>query len=217
MNLYIIRHGESTWNKENKIQGHSNPCLSKTGLLQARFLAKRFADIKVDRLYSSPLLRSYQTARAVSSALKLKIIKKEGLKEIGLGEWESKTPDEIDRLYDNKYLKWLKVGPTKVRIPGAEGISIFRKRIDRAFADIIRENSGRDNIVVVTHGGVIASFLARLIRADFDRLILKLHLPNTCVTLVSFEEGRGCLIHIADTFHLPKRKIKDLWPAKSQK
>jgi len=214
MNLYIIRHGESIWNNANKIQGNSDPGLSKLGMLQARLLAKRFADIKVDKIYSSPLSRSYQTARAISKALKLKIVKREGLKEIGLGEWENRTPEEIDRLYNNKYQRWLEVGPTKVKIPGAEGIASFRRRVDRVFADIIKENRDKDNIAVVTHGGVIASFLARLICADFDRLILKLHLPNTCVTLVSFEGGRGCLIHIADTFHLSARKIKDLWPAK---
>jgi phosphoserine phosphatase len=217
MNLYIIRHGESTWNNQNRIQGNSDPRLSKLGRLQARLLARRFARIKIDRIYSSPLSRSLQTAQAISMALGLGIIKKEDLKEIMLGEWEGKTPQEIDRLYDNRYNKWLKLGPTKIRVPGAEGIRSFRKRVDAVFKDIVSENQERENIIVVTHGGVVASFLARLLDADFNKIILNLHLPNTCVTLISFEKKKGCLIHIADTFHLSLGKIKGIWPAQFQK
>jgi probable phosphoglycerate mutase len=225
MNLYIIRHGESKWNIENRLQGSSNPGLSKLGRLQAGLLAKRFKKIKIDRLYASPLLRSLETAQALSRTLHLKIVKKTDLREITLGEWEDRTPQEIDKLYNNKYQKWLRCGPTKVRIPGQERISSFRRRVDRAFNDIISRERHRENVLVVTHGGVISSFLARLLKADFDRLILKLYLPNTCVTLVSFAKrgqfskrelspNRGCLIHIADTFHLSSIKARGIWPAK---
>jgi phosphoserine phosphatase len=208
MNLYIIRHGESTWNNANRIQGTSDPGLSELGRRQARLLAARLSKIKVDRIYSSPLKRSYQTAGFISDALKIKIIKNEELREIGLGEWEGKTPGQIDRLYGNKYKKWLLSGPTKVDIPGMERISHFRGRIDRVFRSIIDQNMAGGNVAVVTHGGVIASFLARLLKADFDRLVLKLHLPNTCVTLVSIKTDVGArhawplLIHIADSLHL---------------
>lgn len=229
VNLYIIRHGESTWNNQNRIQGSSDPGLSKLGRLQAGLLAGRFKKInpvrnidfthrqnkisngvKIDKLYSSPLLRSVETAQVIANRLKLKIIRRNSLKEVGLGEWEDKTPDEIDRLYDNKFQKWLRFGPTKVKIRRAENITHFRKRVDKAFAAIVKENKDKENIIVVTHGGVISSFLSRLLDADFDKLILRLHLPNTSVTLVSFEKGRGYLIHIADTFHLSK--VKDIWP-----
>lgn len=212
MNLYIIRHGESKWNIENRIQGSSNPGLSKLGRFQAKLLAGRFKKIKVDRLYASPLLRSMETAERIARTLRLKIVKKDALREIMLGEWEDKTPREIDKLYNNKYQKWLRYGPTRINIPGQEKISAFRKRVDMEFKNIIKENKNRENVVVVTHGGVISSFLARLLGADFDKLILKLHLPNTCVTLVSFEKERGCLIHIADTFHLSLAKARGIWP-----
>jgi len=213
MNLYIIRHGESTWNSQNKIQGNSNPGLSRFGRLQARLLAGRFAKIKVEKIYSSPLLRASQTARAMGKALKLKIIMKEQLKEVMLGDWEGRTPEEIDSIYNDMYKKWLRRGPTKIKIPRAEDIGLFRKRIDEALDDIIRENQHKENVVVVTHGGVIASFLARLLKADFNRMVLNLHIPNTCVTLVAFKKRKGCLIHIADTLHLSPAKAKDTWPS----
>lgn len=212
MNLYIIRHGESKWNIENRIQGSSDPSLSKLGRLQAKLLAGRFKKIKIGRLYSSPLLRSMQTARELSKVLKLGIVKCGDLREIMLGEWEDKTPQEIDKLYNNKYQEWLRYGPTKIKIPGQEKISSFRKRVQGAFGRIVRENKNSQNVIVVAHGGVISSYLAGLLDADFDKIILKLHLPNTCVTLVSFEKERGCIIHIADTFHLSYAKAKDIWP-----
>jgi len=208
VNLYIIRHGESTWNSQNKIQGHSDPELSKLGLRQARLLAKRLKRTKIDKIYSSPLLRSLQTAQIIARVLKLKVIKMGQLREVGLGAWEGRTTDEIDNVYNNKYQKWLKIGPTKIKIPDAESIGSFRKRVKKVFYKIIKGNKNKD-ILIVTHGGVIAAFLAHLLKADFDRLILGLHLPNTCVTLVSFYPApgrrgwrRGCLIHVADTFHL---------------
>ena len=201
MNLYIIRHGESKWNIENRIQGSSDPGLSKLGRLQAKLLAGRFKKIKIDMIYSSPLLRSMQTARELSKVLRLGIIKRSGLREVMLGEWEEKTPQEIDKLYNNKYQKWLRYGPTKIRIPGQEKISNFRKRAAKAFHRIIKENKNRENVIVVTHGGVISSYLAGLLGADFNKTILKLHLPNTCVTLVSFEKEKGCIRHIACIKH----------------
>lgn len=211
MNLYIIRHAESTWNKLNRIQGHSNPPLSSLGKIQARLLAKRFKGIKIDKIYSSPLLRSLQTAQIISKALEKRIIKNQQLREVMLGDWEGKTAGDIDRMYNNKYQKWLRNGPTKVRIPGAENISSFRNRVRRTVYKIVDENQEKD-VIVVTHGGVIAAFLAHILDADFDKLILGLHLPNTCVTLISFQEGRNCLIHIADTHHLSAAKEDNQWP-----
>ena len=95
-----------------------------------------------------------------------------------------------------------------------ERIGHFRKRVDRIMRSIIKDNKDKNNVIVVTHGGVIASFLAACLKADFDRLILGLRLENTCVTLVSFEKERGCLIHVADTLHLSPDRIKGVWPAR---
>jgi broad specificity phosphatase PhoE len=214
MNLYIVRHGESTWNRANKIQGHSNPGLSRLGRQQARLLARRFKKIRIDKIYTSPLFRASQTAEIIGKTLKRKVVRDAQLKEVKLGSWEGRTPDEINRLYKNRYNKWLRLGPTKVRIQGAEGISVFRSRAVAAFDNIIEKNKKGD-IMVVTHGGVISAFLAHLLEADFDKLILRLHLPNTCVTTVSFRDRRRpSLIHIADTLHLSSSpKVKGVWPA----
>ena len=213
MNLYIVRHGESTWNSQNKIQGNSDPALSKLGVLQAKLLAKRFKRVKIDKIYSSPLLRALQTAQIISKTAKLKVIQKRQLQEVGLGEWEGKTPDEIDRLYNNRYQRWLRLGPTKIDIPRGEDIASFRKRAKRVFYAIVKENKNKD-VLVITHGGIIAAFLAYLLSADFDKMILNLHLPNTCVTLVSFYKNKGCLIHVADTLHLSLAKAKGQWPSR---
>ncbi|MCX5716498.1 MAG: histidine phosphatase family protein, partial [Candidatus Omnitrophica bacterium] len=213
VNLYVIRHGESTWNSQNRIQGHSDPGLSKLGRLQARLLAKRFKKIKIDKIYASPLARALETAEIMAKALGRKVIKDAQFKEIKLGDWEGKTPEEINRLYQNRYDKWLRLGPTKIRIPKAEGVSAFRSRAAKAFYETIKKNPDKD-VMVVTHGGVISALLAHILGADFDKLILHLYLPNTCVTVVSFHNKRASLVHIADTFHLSKAiKVKGVWPA----
>jgi len=217
MNLYIVRHGESTWNNESRIQGHSNPALSALGRAQARLAGKRLKKESIDKIYSSPLKRSFQTAQIISKTLKLKISKEPQLKEIMLGDWEGMMPEEIDRMYNKGYQKWLEKGPTKVSVPKAERITSFRKRIEKTFHEIVNENRGK-NVVVITHGGVISAFLAHLLNADFDKVVLELYIANACMSVVSFHGShRPYILKIADASHLSSIQARGLWPVKRKK
>ena len=202
--LIIVRHAESHYNLQNRIQGHHDSALTKLGLRQARYLAKRFKNFHIDKIFSSDLGRAYSTTLEITRHLKTKIVCDPLLREIHLGDWEGMTPKEVDKLYNKGYQKWLKK-PSACLIPKGERLIHFRKRITGRVKSIASANRGK-TVLIVTHGGAITALLSDWLEADFDTLLLKLHLENTGVTLV--EEGiKHVRLHaINDTAHLSSKE-----------
>jgi broad specificity phosphatase PhoE len=114
------------------------------------------------------------------------------------------TPDEVDKLYDKGYRKWLKK-PSVCIIPKGERLSHFRKRITGRVRGIARAHRGK-TVLIVTHGGAITALLAGWLKADFDTLLLNLHLENTGVTLAEETDKRVRLHAINDTSHLSSKE-----------
>ncbi len=206
--LIIVRHAESAFNIQNRMQGHQDSHLTKKGLEQARRLAKRIRHFKIDKVYSSDLGRAYSTTVVITSYLKrVKIIRDPKLREILLGDWEGMTPEEVDRLYDRGYQRWLK-SPSACVIPNAERVSHFRKRVTERVRQIARQNL-RKTILIVTHGGVITTLLADWLKADFDRVLQGLQIDNTSLTFVTLTPKMAKLWVINDTDHLAKKEKND--------
>src|SRR5690349_5142837 len=95
--LLVVRHGETTWNREGRIQGHRDSPLTGRGLAQARATAARLAGERAGALYSSDLGRAQQTAREVAAATALPVRLDDGLRERAFGILEGLTWEEIDR------------------------------------------------------------------------------------------------------------------------
>src|SRR3989338_3620644 len=198
--LIIIRHAESTFNIENRIQGHTDSSLTLKGLRQARRLAKRLKAVKIDKIYSSDLGRAFSTTLEILRYKKIPVVRDPRLREIQLGAWEGMTIEEVDRLYDNGYQKWLKK-PSACHIPGCERISRFRKRITERVRQIARANRGR-TVAIVTHGGAVTALLSGWLGADFDHLLLNFRIDNTALTVVDETDKHVRLKTINDTAHL---------------
>jgi len=198
--LIIVRHAESALNEQNRIQGHKDSGLTSKGLYQAKCLARKIKKIKIDKIYSSDLGRAYATTVEIVRHLRLPIIRDPLLREIHLGDWEGMTPEEVDKLYDKGYARWLKK-PSSVRIPQSEGIAHFRKRVTGRVKKIARLNRHK-TVLLVTHGGVITALLADWMKADFDHLLLHLQIDNTSLTMVDHGEKHVRLRFINDASHL---------------
>ncbi len=206
--LIIVRHAESASNLQNRIQGHHDSALTKKGLDQARRLAQRIRRFHIDRIYTSDLGRAYSTTIEITRYLKrVKIVRDPRLREILLGDWEGMTPEEVDRLYERGYQKW-KRKPSAMRIPNAEGMTHFRRRVTGRVRAIARANRGK-TALLVTHGGVITALLADWLRADFDRVLQGLQIDNTSLTFVDLTEKKARLWVINDTDHLAKKDKND--------
>lgn len=203
--LIIIRHAESAFNIERRIQGHLDSALTPKGRRQASRLGQRiFKHFKVERIYSSDLGRAYSTTAEIASRHpRIPVVRDPKLREIHLGAWEGMTAEEVDRLYNNGYKRWLKK-PSACPIPGSEPIGRFRKRIVERVRAIARANRGR-TVLVVTHGGAITALLADWLKADFDTLILNLQIDNTSLTLAEETDKRVRLLTVNDASHLRKK------------
>jgi broad specificity phosphatase PhoE len=208
--LIIVRHAESAFNLQGRIQGHLDSELTPKGVRQARALERRiFKKFKIDRVYSSDLGRAYSTTLHITRRLHVaarRITRDPLLREINLGAWEGMTPEEVDRLYDKGFQRWLK-GPSKCRIPRCEGVTAFRKRIISRVESIARTNRGK-TVLIVTHGGAITSLLAGWLKADFDTLLLNLQIDNTSLTIAEATDKKVRLMTVNDATHLSPRDLK---------
>lgn len=151
--LVLIRHGETEWNREGRIQGHVDIALSQVGIAQAEALAERLAAEPLDALYSSDLQRARATAERIARRTGQRVITDPRLRERHLGVLQAFTRDESARLQPEVYERYRR-GEADYVIPGGESARRFFERVIGALAEIAQRLPGA-RIAVVTHGGVL--------------------------------------------------------------
>lgn len=204
LQLIIARHAESGFNNQNRIQGHMDSQLTDTGKRQAVRLAVRLSKMNIKKIYSSDIGRALSTTRTIAKRLGASIIPEPSLREINLGLWEGLTPAEVNKRFQKGYEQWRK-SPSRMVIPGGEGIRRFRQRVLKGVERIVNAEK-RGPILLVTHGGVIAVLLSHWMKADFDRILLNLKVDNTSLTFVEFNARHVVLHAINDTTHLSQKE-----------
>jgi alpha-ribazole phosphatase/probable phosphoglycerate mutase len=201
MRCYLVRHAQTIWNHENRIQGHADPPLSPLGLEQATRLGEYFAARSIGALYTSGLTRSVQTAHVIASHTGLTPIIEPALAEINLGSWEGLTPEEVDARFAGAYQTW-RVTPSQVTIPGAESLGQFRARIRNAITQILSAYHDEGELVIVSHGGVIAALLSDWLGADYDHLLRRLTLDNAGISALDRQTNPPQVLWVNATDHL---------------
>lgn len=161
MRLYLVRHGQTAWNLEEIVQGHSDIELDETGHSQAAQAARVFAGIEIERIITSDLARSLQTARVISDATRVPLESTARLRERGFGAHEGK-PYELIRTTMDREAAENGHDPFEHRLLDGESLMDVWERITPVFEDL---QSDRRKTVVVSHGGVLGLLLARLICA----------------------------------------------------
>ena len=198
--LFLIRHGESTWNQERRIQGNLDPGLSERGKAQAALLAGRLKGRAFAALYTSPLRRALNTAAILGESTGLVPRPIDGLREIRLGAWEGKTVAEIRITAGNLYDHWIDRPLDVSSPPGGEEIRSFQQRAVGAI-DSVRRAHIDGNLLVVTHGGVIKVYLCHILGLDLNR-VFRIKADNTAVTEILFYGDTAHLALLNDTCHL---------------
>ncbi len=197
--LVLVRHGESLWNTQWRIQGHKDSGLSPLGRLQTERLADRLKGRSFGALFSSSAERAKESAQILSAALGLSVHLRDDLREIGLGEWEGKTLQAIQAEYGDLYERWLR-RPLEATPPGGEDLALFQKRIVKALEEIRDTHPGED-LLIVTHAGAIRAYVSFVLALDLNR-IFTLRVDNTALSEVLFEKGAPTLSLFNDTCHL---------------
>jgi probable phosphoglycerate mutase len=167
--LWVIRHGETAWNAEHRIQGHLDIPLSPTGFRQAACLAERLAHERVDAVYSSELARAWLTALPVAERLGLEVIPEPRLRERCFGVFEGLTLDEIAARHPEAFRLWRARDPAWAMDGGETGQQLI-DRVTAALFDLAARHRGQ-TVALVTHGGVldVAYRAARALAWDAPR------------------------------------------------
>jgi broad specificity phosphatase PhoE len=179
LKIALVRHGETDWNKTDKIQGHSDIPLNETGILQAQKAAEWLAgNGPWDVLYSSELIRARTTAEIIGTSLRLGLTIRELLAERKFGALEGLTAAEREERFPLRM-------QDETTVPGLEIRRDFRERVVTTFEAILAETTGT-NIVIVSHGGWINQLLFHLSGGAIGSGITKL--KNGCIYILGNQE-----------------------------
>jgi broad specificity phosphatase PhoE len=196
MRLLLARHGESVWNAERRFQGHTDIALSERGRAQAEALGRALRGYKVAAAYVSPFARARDTAEVAlrESGVRLTIV--EELRELSLGEWEGCTVDEVRARQGDPYRAWLRA-PHDCPPPGGEPLPVVSERVRAAIDRIAAAHPDGEDVLIVSHGGVISVYACALLGCSFNQL-WKLRVDNASLTVVRPPR----LVSLNDTAHL---------------
>lgn len=202
--LFLLRHGETLANLEQRYQGQGESALSELGIDEAKELAKSLRSIRFSAVYSSNLKRAHDTAAIIAEAHKLKAVKVPGLKERFYGEWEGLTFEEIRKRYKKTYESWLE-DPAKTVIPKAETLIDLQKRGVKAIEDIVgRHKDG--TICVVAHGGINRVILFHFMNLDLNNF-WRIKQDNCCLNIIEFGKVPTVLL-LNSTWFLGEKRMK---------
>ncbi len=151
--LVVVRHGETTWNAEMRMQGQLDTALSARGRRQAQQVAQALAEEDFDAVYSSDLERAFDTATAIAAPHGLPIVKDRELRERSFGVFQGSTYAEIDLRWPLEAPRWRRHDPDFAP-DGGETVHDFCARAVAAVARIAARHGG-GSIVIATHGGVL--------------------------------------------------------------
>jgi broad specificity phosphatase PhoE len=148
--LLLARHGETDWNRDRRIQGHSDTPLNETGRAQARELARALADVELVAAYSSDLSRARETAEIAVAGRRIEVVELPELRERSFGSWEGLADQEVARSFRDEWELW-RAGRSD-GAADAEPHGAMLDRIRGAVDRIAREHPA-GSVLVVSHGG----------------------------------------------------------------
>jgi broad specificity phosphatase PhoE len=206
--LLLLRHGETFWNVLGKAQGQIDIALNEKGLLQSQEMAQQIKQQhpELSAIYSSDLIRAYQTAEPLSQAFDLPIFKRSDLREVSFGEAEGLTLSEIAMRYAEKKKELDEKLPHKkdrwkvTEVPGAETFESAFQRFSSALQEIGKAHPGQ-TCAVVTHGRLLKILLAEIQNLDKFPDISNCAIFPISYCLISCNFSHG--IHQMES-HIPK-------------
>lgn len=151
--ILLIRHGETLWNQQGRMQGQQDSPLTPVGMNQARQLARRMKALEFTALYSSDLGRAHQTARCIADETGHEVIAEPGLRERSFGIFEGLTNTEIKLRHPEDHELFAKRLPD-YRMSGGESAAQFRERVIVTMERIVKRHPD-ETIAIVSHGLVL--------------------------------------------------------------
>jgi probable phosphoglycerate mutase len=202
--ILAIRHGETAWNVDTRIQGHIDIPLNDTGLQQARWLAETLAEgDEVHAVYASDLSRAFVTAQTIAQAMGRTVTSHMGLRERHFGDFQGRTFAEIEAELPEHAHHWRKRTPEWAPPGAGESLMTLRERVLATVDELAARHVGQQ-IVLVAHGGVMDVLYRAATRLELQAP-RTWQLPNTAVNRLLWTPEGLSLVGWADTTHLDGR------------
>lgn len=168
MNIYLVRHGETVLNVSRAYYGSLDVEMTGKGIRQAKEVGQLLRDVRLDRVYASPLKRAADTAAIIAGLQEGNpaMIREPGFKEMDFGIFEGLTYQEAMDKYPEEYEKWCKDWKT-FQMPQGESFQMQYERVVEAFYKIIQENKD-ENILIVAHNGTLRSIFSEMMGTGMD-------------------------------------------------
>lgn len=201
--IIAVRHGETAWNVDTRIQGQLDIGLNAQGQWQAESVGAALAEESIDRIYSSDLQRAHSTAQAIARHARnitaREVALHQGLRERGFGSFEGETWADIAQKWPDQSLRWKQRDP-HFAPPGGETPTELLARVSATVNDIAARHAG-EHIVLVAHGGVM-DMLYRLATRQELHAPRTWHLGNAAINRLLWTPESLTLVGWGDVRHL---------------
>lgn len=201
MRILLLRHAETGWNRERRFQGWRDVPLSATGREQAESAARLLAATRIEAVWSSPLARARDTATIIAAPHRLAVQESDAFREMGFGEWEGLTRDEVRERFPDAHRAWAET-PHEAAWPGAETLAMVRARALAGLGALRAAHTGQ-TICLVSHGITGRLLILEALGLGPDRL-WSFQLSSTGISELEFRDDwttlhrMNSLIHLAD-------------------
>jgi probable phosphoglycerate mutase len=202
--IYLVRHGQTAWNKEEIFRGRSDVPLNEVGLREAALAGGYLREVEIHAIYSSPLARAWETAKRIAELHNLKVLPLDGIIDISFGRWEGHSLQEIRDTDGELYRQW-REEPHQVRLPGGEGLDEVRVRAMAALEEVIQLHP-RKTLVLVSHRVVNKVIICGILGLDNSHF-WQITQDPTAINLIQYKNGKYILSLMNETCHL--KPLKD--------
>ena len=197
--IYLIRHGQTAWNKEEIFRGRTDVPLNEIGMREAELAGEYLKDKEIHVIYSSPLSRAWQTAQKIAQFQNLEVQPLNGIIDMSFGRWEGHSLQEIQKNDGELYRQW-REEPHRVRIPGGESLDEVRIRTMAALEEMIQLHPGK-TLVLVSHRVITKVLICGILGIDNSHF-WQIGQDTTAINLIQQRNGKYILSLMNETCHL---------------
>jgi broad specificity phosphatase PhoE len=198
--FYFLRHGETQASQTGGYCGVLDVDLTPEGRQMAEEFALAYKSLPWVAAFCSPLRRSIDTAEPLCGEVDVEMQLRDGLKEIAYGQWEGKTPQEVNRLFHDEYVRWLADAGWNAPTGGERGVDVARR--SSAVLEEIERRYPSGNVLVVSHKATTRIMICSLLGIDVGRYRDRISMPVASLSIVEMT-GQGPLLKsLGDRSHL---------------
>lgn len=203
MRLYIIRHGETDWNKEQRLQGKSDIPLNEFGRYLARKTAEALQDVEIDHIITSPLKRARETAEIIKVGRHIEMQEDARIMEIGFGIYEGLCCKGENYNIPDCDFEWFQSKPESYKAPeGGESFQELRDRTNIFLEELLQQSAYKDKTILIsTHGATLSGLLANIKKYPIEKIWAGGLHKNCAVTIIEAGEGEPKILQEAVTYY----------------